>query len=84
MVEVEAKKGNQQVVMTRWCLVWPAWLREKQKSNQQAIKARWCSLWPAWSRDKRKKAPMSHNDLLVLVVACVVKGEVKKGTNESL
>ena len=24
-------KSNQQVIWTRWCLVWPAWLKEKQK-----------------------------------------------------
>ena len=40
--------------------------------------ARWCSLWPVWSREKRKKAPTSRNDSLVLVVACIIKGEAKK------
>ena len=35
-------------------------------------------MWPAWSREKRKKAPMSHNDSLVLVVAGVVEGEAEK------
>ena len=59
MVEVEAKKSNQRVVMTRWCLV-----------------------WPAWSREKQKKQPTSHKGSLVLIMACMVKEEAKKGTNK--
>ena len=29
MVEGEVKKRHQQVITTRWCQLWPLWLRER-------------------------------------------------------
>ena len=74
MVEVEAKKSNQQVVMTCWCLVWPAWLREKQKKQPMSHKGSLVLVMACMVEGEAKKAPMSHKGSLVLVVAGMVEG----------
>ena len=73
VVKGEAKIKHQRVIMTRWCWLWPPWLRENRK---KAPTSRNDSLVLAWWREKQ---PTSLYNLLVLVVACVVKGGWWKG-----
>ena len=76
MVEGEATNESLQLVGAHcgWC-----GQERGGKSNQQVIWTRWCLVWPAWLKEKQKKAPTSHYDSLVPVVAGVVEGEA---TNE--
>ena len=74
---------HQQVIMTCWCCCGLHGQGRSGKRHQRVLKTCWCWLQPAWSREKWGKAPTSHYNLLVLCVASMVNGEVKKTTNES-
>ena len=53
------------------------------ESHQGVITTCWWRWWAAWGWRDLKKPPMSHQDLLVVVVVGDVGGEAKKPTNKS-